>query len=300
MVSVNESVAQPAGQAQGTSRQSQGRQMQGGSGQEGPGVLRALGWGSRVNVGDGERAVSVAAGSVLAVLGISRKSVPGLLIAGVGAALAYRGATGHCPAYDALGMDTAHESGGQAGGRSEDISERGVHVEQSFLINRPARDLYAFWRNFENLPRIMSHLESVTTSGDGKSHWVAKAYGPLNRRFEWDAEITHDEPDKLIGWRSLGGADIENAGQIRFGPALGNRGTDVHVFIDYVPPAGRLGHWIASMLGQNPRRVVREDLRNFKRIMEIGEIPTIIGQPHGTCRGQGKPYTESDWKPLFT
>ena len=69
---------------------------------------------------------------------------------------------------------------------------------------------------------------------------------------------------------------------------MGDRGTEVHVFIDYVPPAGRLGHWVASLLGQNPRRVVREDLRNFKRIMEIGEIPTIIGQPHGTCTRPGR------------
>ena len=82
--------------------------------------------------------------------------------------------------------------------------------------------------------------------------------------------------------------------------AVEPRGTEVHVRMDYIPPAGRFGHLIASLLGNNPKRVVREDLRNFKRLMEIGEIPTIIGQSHGTCTGQGKPYTENQWRPLFT
>ena len=62
----------------------------------------------------------------------------------------------------------------------------------------------------------------------------------------------------------------------------------------------RLGLGPDVLLGDNPKRVVREDLRNFKRIMEIGEVLTIIGQPHGTCTGQGKPYTENQWRPLFT
>lgn len=254
----------------------------------------------QINVGDDERAVSLAAGSILAILGLSRMSVPGLLIAGVGGALAYRGATGHCSAYAAAGIDTAHRDSASPQQQAEELAENGVHVEQAFLINRSPRELYDFWRNFENLPRIMSHLESVTTQGDRRSHWVAKAYGPTTRRFEWDAEITHDEPETLIGWRSLPGADIDNTGQIRFSKALGDRGSEVHAFIDYRPPAGRVGHWIASMLGQNPRRVVREDLRNFKRIMEVGELPTIEGQPRGTCTGQGKRQHESQWKPLFT
>ncbi len=254
-----------------------------------------------VNVGKNERVLSIAAGSTLALFGFSRRSVPGLIIAGVGGALIYRGATGHCPAYDAAGINTAPAGGGEQSDEvAERISERGIHVEQSFLINRPASELYAFWRNLENLPRIMTHLESVKTTDDRRSHWVAKAQGFMGKRFEWDAEITHDEPDTFIGWQSLPGADIDNAGQIHFSRAMGDRGTEVHVFIDYIPPAGRLGHWVASMLGQNPRRVVREDLRNFKRIMEIGEIPSIIGQPHGTCKGQGERYTELEWKPLFT
>ncbi|MDB5353894.1 MAG: cyclase/dehydrase [Phycisphaerales bacterium] len=250
-------------------------------------------WEENVNVGRAERAVSVAAGSIVALEGLSRRSVPGMIMAALGGALVYRGATGRCPAYESLGVDTAHEAGR---GRTE----RGIHVATAFLIHRPAEELYKFWRNFENLPRIMTHLESVRTLDNGRSHWVARMKSMGGKRMEWDAEITRDQPNELIAWRSLPGADVENAGQVRFQKALGDRGTEIHVEMDYMPPAGRLGHWLAAVSGDNPKRVVREDVRNFKRLMEIGEILTIIGQPHGTCTGQGKPYTESEWKPLFT
>jgi len=243
--------------------------------------------------------VSVAAGAILGLLGISRRSVPGMLIAGVGGALIYRGISGYCPLCAQLGIDTAHPSGDELDTTEREINERGIHIAQSFLINRSPEELYQFWRNFENLPRIMSYLESVRTIDQRRSHWVAKAPRLAGGKVEWDAEITRDEPNSLIAWRSLPGSDIDTAGDIRFQRAMGDRGTQVNVSMRYVPPAGKLGHWISSMLGENPKRVVREDLRNFKRIMEIGELPTIIGQPHGTCTGQGTRYTESDWKPLY-
>jgi len=249
------------------------------------------------NVGDMERAVSVAAGSILALLGVSRRSVPGLLVAAVGGAMIHRGVTGHCYGYQALGIDTAHEQDQNASDES-DILKNGVHIETSFLINRPAEDCYNFWRNFQNLPQIMSHIDSITVDGN-RSHWVARTPGiPGYGTVQWDAEITDDQPNQRIAWRSVGDSQIDTAGEIRFNKAVGDRGTEVHVHMHYVPPAGKLGHLIASMLGNNPKRLVREDLRNFKRIMEIGELLTIIGQSHGTCTGQGKEYTESEWKPL--
>jgi len=251
------------------------------------------------NVGDSERMVSLAAGSILALLGISRRSIPGLIIAGVGGAMIHRGATGHCYMYESMGVDTAHPERDQEDVDRE-ISEHGIHVAQSFLINRSVEELYTYWRNFQNLPRIMSHLQEVRVTDDRRSHWVAKAPRIYGGKVEWDAEITQDEPNQLIAWRSLAGSDIDTAGQITFSKAMGDRGSMVHVTMQYVPPAGKLGHFIASMLGENPKRVVREDLRNFKRVMEIGEPLTIIGQPHGTCTGRGKEYTESDWRPLFT
>lgn len=247
--------------------------------------------GGKVNVGEAERIASVAAGAVMAAVGIARRSVSGAVVAGLGGALIHRGVTGHCHAYDLLGVDTAHRAQAQTS-TEEKVSRRGIHVEQAFLVNRSPEELYRYWRDFSNLPRIMSHLERVDVIGDWRSHWVAKAPRIAGGRVEWDAEITRDEPNALIAWRSLSGADVDNAGEIRFAPALGDRGTEVHVFMDYIPPAGRVGKWLATLLGDSPERKVREDLRNFKRIMETGEVLTIIGQPHGTCTGVGERYTE--------
>jgi uncharacterized membrane protein len=233
------------------------------------------------NVGQNERSVSVAAGAILALLGLRRMSLPGCIVAGVGGAMIYRGVTGYCNLYGALGIDTH-------GSVEEDVAKHGIHIEQAFLINRSAEDLYNDWRNFENLPNTMSHLESVQVLDNRRSRWVAKAPRIVGGQVEWEAEITADEPNSRIAWRSVPGATIENFGEVRFSPALGDRGTEVHVTMKYLPPAGRLGHWAATMFGASPSHQIREDLRNFKRRMETGEVPTVEGQSRGTCMGLGK------------
>ena len=240
---------------------------------------------ARRNVGQGERIVSIVAGAILAAQGLSRRSLPGLLGAGAGGSLLYRGATGHCHLYEALGLDTVRRRGF---GDEGDLHERGIHVEQAFLINRSPEDLYRFWRNLENLPSILSHLRHVRVLDDTRSHWVVDAPRIAGGKVEWDAEITRDEPNAFIAWKSLPGSQIETAGQIRFAPAMGDRGTEVHVFMEYLPPAGKLGHWLAALFGSSPKQLIREDLRNFKRFHELGEIPTTRGQPRGTCTGRGK------------
>ena len=236
------------------------------------------------NVSEGERMVSLASGAILALLGLGRRDLTGLLIAGVGGGLLYRGATGQCSMYQALGINTAAEDDAHP----EKRTNQGTHVAQSFLINRSPQELYDYWRNFDNLPRIMSHLESVQVIDDRRSHWVAKAPAIAGGKVEWDAETTIDEPNSRIAWRSLPGADVDNAGSVQFIPALGDRGTIVRVVMDYRPPAGMLGKWVAKLSGEDPQVQVREDMRNFKRIMECGEVPTIVGQPRGTCTGTGK------------
>lgn len=246
---------------------------------------------TEVNVGSNERAVSLAAGAALSLLGLSRRSLPGLLVAGVGGAMIYRGATGHCHAYEAMGLNTADEAQQWDARQSteERLNERGIHVEQAFLINRSPEELYRFWRNFENLPSIMTHLKSVQVTGDRRSHWVASAPAAAGGTVEWDAEITEDVPNSTIAWRSLSGSTIDCAGQVRFAKAMGDRGTEVHVTMGYVPPAGKVGHWIATVFGKSPRHQIREDLRRFKRVMEIGEVLTTEGQPRGSClMGGGK------------
>ena len=105
-------------------------------------------------------------------------------------------------------------------------------------------------------------------------------------------EITADEPNSRIAWRALPGGDVEHRGSVKFAKAPGDRGTNVRIVLEYQPPAGQIGRWIAKIFGEEPEQQIRDDLRNFKRIMEIGEVLTIIGQPHGTCTGKGKRYTE--------
>src|ERR671939_1070996 len=171
-----------------------------------------------VNVGQTERWVSAIGGGALALYGITRGSLGGIALALVGAALLQRGYTGHCNLYEAIGYNSA----GDDLRNSENVSVpygRGIRVEKSVTINRSPEELYRFWRNFENLPRFMSHLKSVRVVDDMRSHWTAK--GPAGSDVEWDAEVINEVPNELIGWRSVDGSQIANAGSVRFTPTTG-------------------------------------------------------------------------------
>jgi uncharacterized membrane protein len=234
----------------------------------------------QVNIGSQERLISAGAGALLAVVGVKRGGLGGIVLAVGGAMLIQRALSGHRKLYEALGINRAERDDGAP---PEAYFDRGIHVVEKFTISKSPEELYAFWRNFENLPRFMQHLESVRCEGNNRSHWVAK--GPAGFSVEWNAEIINDEPNRVIAWRSLGGTDVDNAGSVRFTPARGDRGTQVSVNLDYIPPAGRAGALIAKLFGRDPERMVREDLRRFKQLMETGEIPTTEGQPRGSCGG---------------
>jgi uncharacterized membrane protein len=158
----------------------------------------------------------------------------------------------------------------------------GVHVTRAITVDRPPEDLYRFWRNFDQLPRVMRKVESVRTTGDGRSHWVAR--GPAGTRVEWDSEVVTDRPNELIAWRSLDGSTLQHAGSVRFAPAPAGRGTVVTVEMRYRPPGGTVGAMVARLFGQAPEQQLQEDLRRFKQLMETGEIPTTDGQPAGRTR----------------
>ncbi len=225
-----------------------------------------------INVAANERILSLLGGVALTLLGLRRRTTFGAILAAAGGSMAYRGSTGHCPIYAALGTNSASKMPS-----SEEFNDHGVHVEQAVSILKPAEELYAFWRKFENLPRFMHHLKSVKVTDAKHSHWVAKA--PAGREVEWDAEIINDEPNKLIAWRSLENADVHSTGSVRFVEAPIGRGTEVRVTLEYLPPAGQIGRWIAKLFGEEPDQQVREDLRHFKQFMEAGEIATTKGQP---------------------
>ena len=243
--------------------------------------------GARVNVGRVERWLSMVAGGALAAYGLKRRSTPGGAAALAGAALLYRGATGHCNVYGALGINRAngHAHGhgtGEIADRGSDTRRRlggarGIHVEESLTINRPIAEVYRFWRNFENLPQFMRHLESVAMREAGISHWVAR--GPAGMKVEWDARIINEIDNKLIAWQSLEGSTIATAGSVNFDET--EHGTRVRVHLQYSPPGGKLGAAVAWLFGEEPHLQIREDLRRFKALLETGEIPTVAGQPSG-------------------
>jgi len=152
----------------------------------------------------------------------------------------------------------------------ERMDEGIVLTKRSITVNRPVAEVYQFWRNFENLPRFMRHLQSVTTTGERTSHWVAKA--PGGKSVEWDAETLEDRENERIAWRSLPGADVYNAGSVEFIPAPGNRGTEVRVTLEYDPPFGKLGSKVAMLWREEPGQQVKDDLRHLKQVLETGEV----------------------------
>jgi uncharacterized membrane protein len=220
-----------------------------------------------VNVGFFERLFSAAAGAGLAFHGLTNARRGGLLLGALGGALLYRGLRGRCSCYAALGLDTARHNDATV-----IPAQQGDKVEKSVVVNRSPAELYSFWREVENLPRIMQHLQKVESLDRTKSHWVA--CGPLGKRVEWDAEIFNDRENEVIAWRSLPGSQVDTAGSVHFKPLGHDRGTAVTVSLKYNPPAGKLGAWLATLLGDNPKAMIEEDLRNFKRMMEAGETPT--------------------------
>ena len=220
-----------------------------------------------INVGNVERVVSGLAAAAVAMVALRRRRLRPFLLPLAGS-LFSRAVTGRSSVNRALGRNSARAR------RVSPVASvhrgEGVKVERSVLINRPVHEVYQFWRNFENLPRFMDHLESVTVIDETRSHWVAKA--PAGTRVEWDAAIHNEVENQLIAWRSLPGADINNAGSVHFVETVPGSRTEVQVVLSYEPPAGRLGAAVAKLLGEEPSKQVEDDLRRFKQVMESSEI----------------------------
>jgi uncharacterized membrane protein len=218
--------------------------------------------GRRVSVRELERWASLAAASAVIAYGFSRRTVPAYCLAAAAAPIAYRGVVGSWPFTN-----------GRAAGdtRSALAGGKGIHVRESIRLELPVAAVYRFWRTLENLPRFLTHLERVTELGDGRSHWVAK--GPAGVNVEWDAEIINEVENKVVGWRSLPGSDVVTAGSVNFSPVRSGRGTQLSVHLQYTPPAGRAGAWLATLFGREPSQTIREDLRRVKHQLEAGEVP---------------------------
>jgi uncharacterized membrane protein len=216
-----------------------------------------------VNVGRGERVLSALAGGLLATWGLRRRGAAGYGAALVGAELLYRGVSGHCMAYTAMGVSTSDEPA--LGEVAEVDRGKAVDVRRSIEVARPREELFAIWRDFSQLPHFMTHLERVDVLSPTRSHWVTK--GPIGTTVEWDAEIVDERPGEWIAWQAVEPAQVPNNGTVMFRD-LPDGGTEIFVTIEAQPPAGRLGDLVARMFGRSPDRQVRMALEKFKEMAE--------------------------------
>jgi uncharacterized membrane protein len=153
-----------------------------------------------------------------------------------------------------------------------------MEIKKAVTINKPAEELYRYWRRLDTLPSFMKELQSVTVSDEKRARWASKD-GEADI-YEWETEITRDQINERIAWRSVTG-EVRQEGDVTFKKAPGDRGTEVRVVMRYEPPGGKLEAITKKLFGEDPATRVYEDLRRFKALMETGEIPTIQGQPTG-------------------
>lgn len=174
---------------------------------------------------------------------------------------------------DSGGRDDAPPFAARSASPSPEQKERSETTLATAVvtINRPASEIYAFWRDFPNLAKVMENVESITMRDERTAHWAVSA--PGGKTVEWDAIVTEDVPDRLIAWQSAEGADISNSGRVEFADA-GERGTVVTATIAYAPPGGAVGQFVAKLFQKEPAIQTRRDLRRLKQFLETGEIAT--------------------------
>lgn len=230
------------------------------------------------NVGELERWLSVFGGAALAMYGVERRGASGALLALAGAELVRRGVSGRCMLYDAMGISTVGDT--RLGSlphpdaptsRAAVLQARhAIKFEQTVTVNRPAAECYALWRDPENLPRFMSHVESVERTGDDHARWTLRLPGAGSVRMT--AQVINDLPNELIAWKSTEDSTIATAGSVHFREAPGGRGTEVRLVMEAEPPGGgSMPKGIAKLLGKAPDAMLREDLQRFKQVAETGE-----------------------------
>jgi uncharacterized membrane protein len=154
-----------------------------------------------------------------------------------------------------------------------------IRVRRSLNINRSPQACYRFWRDFENFPSFMQHVDEVSLLDATRSRW--RVHAPFGHPVEWNTEIVSDVPSQQLSWRTLPDAEIEHAGVVRFAPGIGGRGTRIEIDLSYLAPPGKTGALLEKLFGEDPSEQVDQDLRRFKQLIEAGEIATTTGQPTG-------------------
>ncbi|MCY7421606.1 MAG: DUF2892 domain-containing protein [Chitinophagaceae bacterium] len=212
-----------------------------------------------VNVNSWERVASVAVGALLAIDGLRNKNKSGLIKAAAGGYLMFRGASGHCPVYSVAGKHHLPDPA------------KNINIRTTLYVNRPSKEVYNFWRNLSNLPLFMQHIKSIKNIDETRSKWKASLPGHLGS-IKWKAEIVKDEPGRLIGWNSLPGSMVENAGKVEF-RQTDNGGTELRVVITYRAPLGVIGAGIAKLFTPTFEKMIENDIQSFKSYIETGVRP---------------------------
>jgi uncharacterized membrane protein len=216
---------------------------------------------SQINVGTGERIASVVGGTALGIYAAKNFNTVGGKIAGiVGILLLKRGTTGYCEVNNAIGRNTAHKKA------------RAMEVRATHTINKSREEVFAFWRNFQNLPTFMKHLQKVEVLDDVRSKWTAKLPGGVGS-ITWEAVIDDEVQNSYISWSSLPGSTIDNAGEVRFSDAP-DGATIMHASISYRLPVGDAGGIAGKLFNPIVERMIKHDIKRFKSLLETGEIFT--------------------------
>ena len=203
------------------------------------------------NVSTLERILMITTGAYLLYNWVSNDK-KNLGVMSTGGAMLLRGISGYCPMYDAID-------------HLKDAKASNVNIQISSLINKPVSEVYAFWHDFENLPKFMTHLESVETIDSTTTKWTAKGPAGIGK-LTWNAEIVKDEYERFIGWNSLHDSTIKNAGKVVFTP-IGET-TQIDVTLSYHAPLGIAGESAARLLNPYFKKWVENDIGNFKSYIE--------------------------------
>ena len=219
------------------------------------------------NVVGPEKWISIIGGGVLATYGMKRGGLRGVAASLIGANLIARGVTGHSPGKRAI-----LPSGTEKAIAKQEGWTFAAPVSRAVSINKPPEEVYAFFRDFNNLPSFMTDIARIDVIDDKRSHWVVKA--PAGRTVEWDSTVTEEDVGERFAYQSEEGGDINNKGVLEFRPGAGGKGTALHVTLVFEPPFGVAGRAIAALFMKDPAIQLRENLVRLKMLLETGEIAT--------------------------
>lgn len=214
--------------------------------------------GLRVNVGKTERLLMIAAGTYLLYRALKKKDDKKIMEGITAGTMLLRGITGYCPAYDIMDNTKA-------------LKGKNVSLTTSMTVNKPVDEVYNAWRQLENLPLFMKHLNSVNVIDSTTSEWKAKIPGGIGT-VNWKAEILMDKPNELLSWHSLPNSTIDNAGKVRF--TDNGTSTNIEVTLSYHAPLGKAGELTAKLLTPMFKNMLQKDIEGFKEYIENGTVAT--------------------------